>query len=104
MVFNFLVNACERHFIETELLLDQLTDKNLFSEPVVTGRQLGEIFLHIVRSLEFYSRGLAEDTWEPQTYNLEIYNDAIKIKTLYKDVITKVRAYLNIIKKKQKMM
>ena len=96
MLFNFLISAINRHFDETRLLLDQLTDHdpNLLSEPVLSGRSLGEILLHMIRSIEFYSRGVATNHWEPLSYNITTYRSAQEIKTLYEDVITKSKDHL----------
>lgn len=97
LIFKFLINACERHFVETKLLINQLSDDIILSEPVITGRNLGEIFLHIIRSSEFYSRGLAEDIWEPLAYNLKVYNNTQKINDLYNDVLQKIKVYFKVI-------
>ena len=48
-VHRFLTSAIERHFEETKLLIDQLVDQDILSEPVQTGRPLGEIVLHMIR-------------------------------------------------------
>ncbi|MFX1283347.1 MAG: DinB family protein [Promethearchaeota archaeon] len=94
-VYTFLQSAIDRYFDETRLLIDQLTDHILLAEPVQSGRSLGEIVLHIIRSLEYYSRGLITDHWEPLAYNLTTYSSASNIKNLYEDVIHKVKSYLN---------
>ena len=88
-VYTFLTSAIERHLDETKLLIDQLTDQLIFSEPVQTGRPLGEIVLHMIRSLEFYSRGLATNHWEPLSYNLSDYGSAQDISNLYTTVVKK---------------
>lgn len=90
----FLTSAVERHFEETKLLIDQLTDQVIISEPVQTGRPLGEIVLHIIRSLEFYSRGLATGHWEPLTYNMATHSSSQEIKALYETVVEKTLKYL----------
>ena len=94
MLLKFLLKAIDRHFEENRLLLNQLTDDFVFSEPVKNGRPLGEIFLHMIRSFEFYSRGVAKDIWEPLPYNLETFRTANQIKILYKDVVTRSNEYL----------
>ena len=88
-VYTFLTSTIERHLDETKLLIDQLTDQLIFSEPVQTGRPLGEIVLHMIRSLEFYSRGLATNHWEPLSYNLSDYGSAQDISNLYTTVVKK---------------
>ncbi|MHA2247825.1 MAG: DinB family protein [Candidatus Hodarchaeales archaeon] len=94
MVLKFLLKAIDRHFEENRLLLNQLTDDLVISEPVTKGRPLGEIFLHMIRSFEFYSRGVAMDIWEPLPYNLETFRTVNQIKILYKDVVTRSNEYL----------
>lgn len=94
-VYRILKSAIERHFEETKLLIDQLTDQILLDEPVRSGRPLGEVVLHMIRSFEYYSRGLTTDHWEPLSYNLTTYSSALEIKNLYEDVINKTKIYLN---------
>lgn len=93
-VYRFLSSAVERHFEETKLLIDQLDKLDVFNEPVQTGRPLGEIVLHMIRSLEFYLRGLATDHWEPLSYNLSDYGSAQDIKNLYHAVVNKTLTHL----------
>lgn len=94
MVLEFILKALDRHFNETRLLIDQLTDENIHSEPVQTGRPLGEIVLHMIRAFEFYSRGTTTDVWEPLPYNLDSYNTASDIKTLYESTLKRTKEYL----------
>jgi uncharacterized damage-inducible protein DinB len=93
-VHRILTSAVERHFEETKLLIDQLDEKDIFSVPVQTGRPLGEIVLHMIRSLEFYLRGLATNHWEPLPYNLSDYGSAQDIKNLYNAVVNKALTHL----------
>ena len=93
-VYEFLTSAIERHLEETQLLIDQLTDQLVTSEPVQTGRPLGEIILHMIRSLEFYSRGLATNHWEPLSYNISDYKSAEDISNLYATVVKKILNHL----------
>ncbi|MFX0122215.1 MAG: DinB family protein [Candidatus Hodarchaeota archaeon] len=93
-VYRLLVAAAERHFEETCLLIEQLDDQAILSEPVQTGRPLGEIVLHIIRSLEFYSRGLANDHWEPLSYNLSDYTSTQDLNKLYNIVVKKALTHL----------
>ena len=88
MVYNFLIEAISRHLHETQSLVDQLTDDIITKEPVVSGRPLGEILLHIIRSLEYYSRGLAKDIWEALPYTLDNYFTAKSLQTLYANTKT----------------
>ncbi|MFX0208662.1 MAG: DinB family protein [Candidatus Hodarchaeota archaeon] len=93
-VYNFLTSAIERHFEETILLFDQLTDEAIISKPVQTGRPLGEVMLHMIRSLEFYSRGLATYHWEPLSYKISDFSSAKDINNLYITVTKKTLNYL----------
>ena len=88
MVYNFLTKAVSRHLDETQSLVDQLTDEIVSKEPVISGRPLGEVFLHILRSLEYYSRGLAKDIWEALPYTLDNYSTAKSLQTLYTKIKT----------------
>ena len=94
MILKFLIKAIDRHFKENQLLLSQLTDDLVNSDPVQKGRPLGEIFLHMIRAFEFYSRGVIKDIWEPLPYNLDKFNTANQIKNLYEDVVTRSKEYL----------
>ena len=89
--------AILRHFQETEVLINQLTDESLTQEPVPSGRPLGEIVLHIIRSFEFYSQGLAKNIWKTLTYDLKTYSSAKKLKKLFKQVVEKVKDYIDLI-------
>jgi uncharacterized damage-inducible protein DinB len=94
MPYEVLKKAVLRHLEETRLLIDQLTDQVVLSEPVPTGRSVGELFLHMIRSMEYYLRGLVLDRWEPLPYNLGTYRTAADIKGLYENVAEKVGMYL----------
>ncbi|MFW9905024.1 MAG: DinB family protein [Candidatus Thorarchaeota archaeon] len=96
-VYNLLTSAIARHFEETKLLFDQLTDEVVISQPVQTGRPLGEIMLHMIRSLEFYSRGLATNHWEPLSYNISDFRSAQNINDLYTTVVRKTLNYLKLL-------
>ncbi|MFX1507244.1 MAG: DinB family protein [Promethearchaeota archaeon] len=96
-VYNFLISAIERHFEETKLLFNQLTDEVVISEPVQSGRPLGEIILHMIRSLEFYSRGLATNHWELLSYNISDFRSAQDINNLYTTVVKKTLNHLKLL-------
>ncbi len=95
MLYNFLRTALGRHLSETLPLINQVTDPIIMKDPVEGGRPFGEILLHILRSIEFYLRGLVENKWEALPYTLEKYNSADKIKTLTADVFEKVTGYMD---------
>jgi uncharacterized damage-inducible protein DinB len=75
-------------------LINQLKDEIILNEPVDSGRPFGEIVLHMIRSIEFYSRGLATGQWEPLPYDLKTYETSQKIKTLYEDTVQKARDHI----------
>lgn len=95
MIYNFLMSAISRHLEETQLLVNQLTDEAIHKEPVHTGRPLGEILLHMIRSLEYYSQGLAKNIWEPLPYTLDKYSTAKSIQTHYTEVSGKTLKYFS---------
>jgi len=90
-----LKKAVERHVDETSPLLNQLDDRMLNSRPVDETRPLGEVILHMLRSLEFYMRGIASNQWEPLRYTLERYSSAEAIKGLAEEVFAKAIDYMN---------
>ena len=94
MIYNVLRTAIKRHLDETKLLINQLTNQIVIREPVQPGRPLGEIILHMIRSIEFYLRGLTTNHWEPLPYNITTYRSAQDIKNLYEDVVQKAKNYL----------
>ncbi|MHA2358018.1 MAG: DinB family protein [Candidatus Heimdallarchaeaceae archaeon] len=95
MDLDYLKGNIVRHIDETSQYINQLTDELIFQEPVKDGRPIGEIILHMIRSLEFYSRGIAENIWEPLAFKLTEYNTADKIAELYKEVKQRVINYFN---------
>ncbi len=95
MLHPFLKAQILRHFNETRTVIDQLTDKLVIAEPVESGRPLGEIVLHMLRSAEFYLRGLVKEVWEALPYELSTYGTAREIQGLYEDVVAKCTSYLD---------
>ncbi|MHA1941149.1 MAG: DinB family protein [Candidatus Hodarchaeales archaeon] len=98
MSYELIFQSAIRHFEETQLIIDQLSDNLIKKEPVISGRSLGEIVLHIIRSLEYYTQGLAKNIWKPLPYSLDDYSSAQSLKELYSGVVTKVLDYLEIIR------
>jgi len=94
-MLSFLKSAIDRHLDETALIIDQLTTIDITSKPVENGRKIGEIVLHMIRSLEYYSRGLATKVWEVLPYDLISYPSSKDIQALYRSVSNRVRKYLN---------
>ena len=99
MTYDLVFRNIQRHFEETQTILNQLTDTVIKQKPVPQGRALGEIILHIIRSLEYYTQGLARNIWKALPYSLNDYSSAQSITDLYSEVIGRVSDYLEIIKK-----
>ncbi|MFX1415299.1 MAG: DinB family protein [Promethearchaeota archaeon] len=95
MTHDLLKKAIERHVDETRPLLKQLDDQILHSRPMDEARPLGEVILHMLRSLEFYVRGIASNQWEPLRYSLSDCGTAEAVKELAEDVFAKVVDYSN---------
>lgn len=83
-----------RHLNETSLFIEKLNDTIILQEPISGSRPLGEIVLHMIRSIHFYLRGCIEDIWEPQPYSLEKYSSTQKIKKLYESIVKISETYL----------
>ena len=94
----FLINALKRHYDETRVLFEQITDKDVSSEPVQTGRPVGELLLHMIRAMEFYPIGIIQGIWKPLPYTLENYNTKAQILLLYDEVVVRCHKYLETIK------
>ncbi len=111
MIKNFLKEAIYRHLTETRVYLSNLAgslsledlmeenvihpDPMVFKVPVKDGRPLGEIILHMIRSLEFYSTGIAINKWTPLSYNLTEFSTSQEILNLYDHVVEKTKRYLD---------
>jgi uncharacterized damage-inducible protein DinB len=94
MVYELLRDAVNRHLDETMPLIAQLTEVDIMSKPVSGGREIGEVGLHLIRSLEYYMRGIVEAFWEPLPYTLEIYTNSEAIIQLAEQVFKKVNEYM----------
>jgi uncharacterized damage-inducible protein DinB len=97
MLYDFLKDSVERHLNETLPMIEQLTEVDIMSKPTPGVREIGEVVLHLVRSLEYYMQGIAKNQWEPLPYTLEKYDSAEAIIDLSRDVFTRVKQYMNII-------
>jgi uncharacterized damage-inducible protein DinB len=75
-----------RHFGETQAFLDKLNNELILQKPLKEGRPLGEIILHMMRSIEFYLIGIVKNEWKPLKYNLDEYGSEEAIKKLYNEV------------------
>jgi len=97
MLLGFLKESIERHLDETLPLIEQLTEVDIMSKPTSGVREIGEVVLHLIRSLEYYVQGIVKDQWESLPYTLERYDSAEAIINLAKEVFDKVKVYMNII-------
>ncbi|MBY9000277.1 MAG: DinB family protein [Candidatus Heimdallarchaeota archaeon] len=111
MISELLKQAILRHLGETRYFISNLTggrtvanlfkdnvvepDQILFEMPAKDGRSLGQVLLHLIRSLEFYSRGVVTNMWEPLSYSLVDYPTAPEILLLYDSVVSSITALLN---------
>ena len=112
MIREFLQKAVLRHMQETELFFKKLheyenvslkemmnsdqikPDSLLFKIPIERARPLGEVLLHMIRSLEFYIVGIVENRWEPLQYNLLEFNTIPEIVLLFENVSNKIIRYM----------
>ena len=97
MVYGMLVSSVRRHLEETLPLIKQLTDVNVMSRPINGGREIGEVVLHVLRSLEYYMKGITTSQWEALPYNLETYDSAESIIELVEKVFKKIKVYTSLI-------
>jgi uncharacterized damage-inducible protein DinB len=94
MSMNELKKSILRHLNETSLYIEKLNDVIILQEPISDSRPLGEIVLHMLRSIHFYLRGCVEDIWKPLSYSLDKYSSAQKIKKLYETIVKITETYL----------
>jgi uncharacterized damage-inducible protein DinB len=97
MLYTILRDSVRRHLDETLPLIEQLADIDVMSKPVAEGREIGEVVLHLLRSAEYYMKGIVTNQWEPLPYYLETYDSAEAIIKVAKDVFDKVRVYTNLL-------
>ena len=97
MIYKLLVSAVRRHLEETLPLIKQLTEVNVMSRPIEGGREIGEIVLHVLRSLEYYMKGITTNQWETLPYNIETYDSAESIIELAEKVFEKAKVYSSLI-------
>lgn len=95
MLHEFLSAALKRHLDETQPIINQVTDDILLKSPVKDGKPLGEVLLHMLRSLDFYLIGLVENEWTPLSYSLEEYNNVENLKALAHEVFERARVYVD---------
>lgn len=97
MQYQILRNSIKRHLDETLPIIDQLVEVDIMNAPFPDGRTLGELVLHLLRSLEYYMKGVVINQWDPLPYDLETYDSAEAIIQLAKEVFNKVRVYSNML-------
>ncbi|RDE15107.1 MAG: hypothetical protein C4K48_04795 [Candidatus Thorarchaeota archaeon] len=92
MMHQLLEDSIKRHLEETLPLIEQLNGIDIMNRPVAGGREVGELVLHLLRSLEFYMKGVVTGNWKPLPYNLETYTTSEAIIQLAREVFDRVRA------------
>ena len=108
---NFLKKAIYRHLTETRVYISHLAESSTLEDlieenvirpdpillkiPVKEGRPLGEIILHMIRSIEFYTTGIATNKWIPLSYNLMEFNTSQEILNLFDHVANKSKQHLD---------
>lgn len=97
MFRKFLVEAIERHFKELLPFLSMLDDEMLHSEPVTDGRPLGEIVFHMLRSIEYYIRGITEGTWQPAPFFFDSFTTSDSLLTQWHEIYVRAKTRLSLI-------
>ena len=97
MLYKILKDSVERHLEETLPLIRQLNEVDIMSKPMSEGREIGEVILHLIRSVEFYISGIVTNQWDPLPYTLETHDLAESIIGLAEDVFKKVKLLSNMI-------
>ncbi|MFW9889379.1 MAG: DinB family protein [Candidatus Thorarchaeota archaeon] len=95
MLRDFLISALKRHLEETRPLFNLISDQELVKKPIKDGRPLGEILLHMLRSIDYYLIGLTKNEWSPLPYTLEVYSTAEEVKKLACDVFERAHDYVD---------
>lgn len=112
MLVDFLKTTIQRHLEETKLYFEKLQemsgvtleelmkqdtikpDSILLKIPAEGARPLGEIILHIIRSLEFYIIGIMTNKWEALPYTLTDFNTIPEIVNLFDNTMRIFKGYL----------
>jgi uncharacterized damage-inducible protein DinB len=97
MLYKILRDSVRRHLNETLPLIEQLLDIDVMSKPITGAREIGEVVLHLLRSLEYYMKGVVTNQWDPLPYFLETYDSAESIIQLARDVFDRVKMYTNLL-------
>jgi len=97
MLYRFLVKAIERHLDETQPFITMQDDRLLHSAPIDDGRPLGEIIYHMIRSFEYYLRGITEGVWESAPFVLDEFSTAESLQTHWQEVYTRAKTRISLI-------
>jgi uncharacterized damage-inducible protein DinB len=97
MMYKMLVSAIRRHLDETLPLIKQLTEVNIMRRPNEGGREIGEVVLHMLRSLEYYMKGITTNQWDSLDYHINTYDSAESIIELAEKVFERIRVYTSLI-------
>lgn len=97
MIYELLKESIMRHLEETMPLIEQLSKVDIMEKPAPEARELGEVVLHMLRSMEFYMKGVATGEWESLPYSLETYDSAEAIIQLAHEVFERVSAFNRVI-------
>lgn len=97
MLFEFLKESVERHLDETLPLIQQLTEVDIMNQPTPEVREIGEVVLHLIRSLEYYMQGVVKNHWESLPYTLQTHDSAESIVKLAEDIFVRVKQYMSIV-------
>jgi len=97
MIYELLKESITRHLEETMPLIEQLSKVDIMEKPAPEARELGEVVLHMLRSMEFYMKGVATGEWESLPYSLETYDSAEAIIQLAHEVFERVSAFNRVI-------
>jgi uncharacterized damage-inducible protein DinB len=97
MMYELFRDSIRRHLDETLPLIEQLIDIDVMSGPIPGGREIGEVVLHLLRSLEYYMKGVVTNQWEALPYSLETYDSAEAIIQLAKEVFDRVKVYTSLL-------
>ncbi len=97
MFRKFLVEAIHRHLDETVPFISQMDDELLFSKPLPNGRLLGEIIFHMLRSIEYYVRGIAEGVWEPAPYIFDSFTTSESLQKQWQEMYIRAKTRLSLV-------
>lgn len=83
---NLLKNDIQRYFDETTPLIGQLNNDILNKVHSSNIRNIEELVLHMIRSLEYYLNGVILEKWEYPPYTSDKFDNSNTIINLYDTV------------------